>query len=141
MSASIRSPLLPLRAAIRAACLADASLAALMQGPATILDEPPRGGRAVYAVFDDATLRDLSTSSGRAHEQEVAIAVWAEPGSAAGAIAAADRIAALLDDAPLALAGHRLVGLAVTGIDVRRDPNSRQVTATLRLRAATEVLG
>lgn len=132
------SPLLPLRAAIRAACLADATLAGLMEGAVRLYDEPPRAAAPVYAVFGDALARDASTSSERGHEQELAIVVWANPGSAASALAVADRMAALLDDASLALAGHRLVLLAVSAVEVDRDPETSLARATLRLRAVTE---
>lgn len=134
------SPLLPLRAAIRARCLADPTLAALMGGSARLFDEPPRGEPPVYGLFGDATLRDWSDTGGRGHEQDLAIVVWARPGSAASGLAAAARISDLLDDADLALDGHRLVALAATAMDVDRDPDTRQARATLRLRAVTEVL-
>lgn len=133
------SPILALRAAIRAACLPDAPLRALLGGAAEIRDEPPRGLMPVYAVFGDASCADWSTSSDRGHEQSLAIVVWAQPGSAASALAAADRIAALLDGAPLALAGHHLVQLAATALDTDRDAETGLARATLRLRATSEV--
>lgn len=135
------SPLLPLRAAIRAACLADPALAGLMDGAVRLHDEPPRNAAPVYGVFAEAALRDWSTATDRGHEQDLAIAVWAKPGSAATALRVADRMAALLDDAPLPLDGHRLVRLDVSGIDVDRDRDTNLVRATLRLRAVTEVQG
>lgn len=132
------SPILALRAAIRAACLSDSALAAAMGGTARLDDEPPRGILPVYAVFGDVTLRDVSTSSDRAHEQDLAIVVAAKPGSTASALAAAARFADLLDDAPLSLAGHRLVRLAVASVAVEREEDlSSRVTLTLQ--AATEV--
>lgn len=134
------SPLLPLRAAIRARCLGDPSLATLMGGAARLFDEPPRGEPPVYALFGDATLRDWSDTGGRGHEQDLAITVWARPGSAASALQAASRISDLLDDADLALDGHRLVALAATALEAARDPETRLARATLRLRAVTEVL-
>ena len=133
------SPLLPLRAAIRTACLADAALATAMGGAAKLVDEPPRGTAPVYAVFGEATVRDASTASEHGHEQQLEIVVWAAEGSAASGFAAAARIAELLDDAPLAVAGHRLVHLAVTAVETDRDRDSRLARARVRLRAVTEV--
>lgn len=132
-------PLLALRAAIRQACLADPALATLMGGTVAVHDDPPRGAAPVYALFGDATLTDLSTSTERGHEQELALAIWALPGSTASAVAAADRVCALLDEAPLALAGHRLVHLAVAAVETRRDPKSGLARVTITLRAVTEV--
>jgi hypothetical protein len=124
MSASI----LPLRAAIRARCAGDASLAALMGGAAVVLDEPPRGEPPLYGLFGDAETRDASTSSEAGHEHEFSIVIWA-----------VTRIAELLDDAGLALDGHRLVALAATSVSVDRDGETNLARATVRLRAVTEV--
>lgn len=132
------SPILPLRAAIRAACLADAALRALMGGDPGPHDEAPRGAPPLYAVFGDAALRDRSTSSDRGHEQDVAIVLYAKAGSAASALRAADRMADLLDDGALALAGHHLVRLSVTAIESDRDAETRLARVTLRLTAVTE---
>jgi hypothetical protein len=133
------SPILALRAAILVRCAADAVLADLLGGTAAIHDEPPPGAVPVYAVFGEAEARDASTSTERAHEQDLAIRIWARPGSAASALAAAERLAELLDDADLTLAGHRLVRLAVTAIETGREGRSNLARALLRLRAVTEI--
>ncbi|MBV9076103.1 MAG: DUF3168 domain-containing protein [Methylobacteriaceae bacterium] len=113
-----------------------------MGGTARLDDEPPRGAAPVYATFGEATSRDWSASGpSPGHETEMTLAVWSAAGSAASGIAAAGRMAELLDGAPLALAGHRLVNLAVAALATDRDPDSRRVRTTLRLRAATEVAG
>lgn len=132
------SPVLALRAAIRAACAADATLATLMDS--SIHDEAPRGNPPVYATFGATELRDASSSTERGHEQDIALDVWAKSGSAASALAAADRLCALLDDAALAPAGHRLVSLAVTKLEAELDEESAATRVTVRLRAVTEVL-
>ena len=135
----MRSPVLPLRAAIVSRCAADPTLTSLMGGSAAIHDEPPRGAPPLYALFGDTDLRDLSTSSGSGHEQEFSIVTWAKAGSAATALAVADRLSELLGDAVLVLTGQRLVSLAVTGLDVRRDAETNLARVALRLRAVTEV--
>jgi hypothetical protein len=134
------SPLLALRAAILSRCAGDAALATLLGGTAAIHDEPPRGAAAVYALFGDAEARDASTSDGRAHEHELAIHVWAKPGSAATALAAAERLAELLEDADLSLAGHHLVRLSAVAIEIGRDPETNLARAVLRLAALTEAM-
>ena len=132
------SPILALRAAILAATQGDAGLAGLMGGAVRFYDEPPRAAEPVYAVFGDARARDWSTGSDRGHEQDASIAVWGHEGSARSALLAAERLAALLDGAALALDGHRLVNLRVSEMDVRRDRDNL-VRVGLRLRAVTEV--
>jgi hypothetical protein len=66
--------------------------------------------------------------------------VFAKPGSTRSAVDAAERIADLLHDAPLSLAGHALVRLDLEAIAVRRDPASGEARATLALAAITERL-
>ena len=132
------SPVLALRAAIRAASAADAPLAGLMD--TAIHDEAPRAAQAVYATFGDVELIDASTSTERSHEQEFAILVWSRRASAASGLKAAERLGAILDDAALTLAGHRLVSLAVTGLDAGLDEETATTRVSLRLRAFTEPL-
>lgn len=134
------SPMLALRAAIVSTCSGDAALASLMGGTVRLYDEPPRDAAPLYALFGDAVARDWSDTGGRGHEHELAILVWARPGSAASALACAGRIGALLDDAALAPEGHRLVGIALTETTARRDRDTNLVRVTLALRATTEVV-
>ncbi len=133
------SPILALRQAILAAAQADPDLAALMGGAARLYDEPPRAAEPVYAVFGDVSAEDASTSSERGHEQDLALVVWSREGSARSGLEAAERLAAILDEAPLVLAGHRLANLRVTSVAVDRDRDTGLARATLRLRAVTEV--
>lgn len=134
------SPLLALRAAIRARCAADTALAALLGGTGAIHDEPPRAAAPVYALFGDAEARGRTDASGRLDEHELSVVVWARPGSAASGLAAAGRIAELLDDAPLALDGHRLVLLAADAVAVDRDRDTNLARAVVKLRAVPESL-
>lgn len=131
-------PILALRAAILERLAPDPALAGLMGGALRLHDEAPRAAEPIYAVYGDAVARDWSCDGGRGHEQEAALVVYAKPGSARSALLAAERIAALLDDAALALAGHRLVNLRVTAIESARDEKTGLARATLRLRAVTE---
>jgi hypothetical protein len=103
-------------------------------------DEPPRAAEPVYGVFGSVTAKDWSTDTDRGHEQDLALVLWAKAGSSRSALLAAERLAILLDDAALALDGHRLVNLRVTATDAVRDKESNLTRVTLRLRAVTEVL-
>lgn len=133
------SPVLALRRAILDAAGADAELTSLMGGSLRLHDEPPRGAESVYALFGDVTAKDWSTDFDRGHEQDLSIVIWAERGSARTALAVAERLAAILDDAPLILDAHRLVNLRVTELAARRDKDTQLLRVTLRLRAMTEV--
>jgi hypothetical protein len=133
------SPVLALRRAILDTAAADAELRALRGGSLRLYDEPPRGAEPVYALFSDARATDWSTDHDRGHEQNLGIAVWSERGGARTALAVAERLDALLDDAPLLLDGHRLVNLRVTELASERDKDSGLTRVTLRLRAVTEV--
>ncbi|HZH12462.1 MAG TPA: DUF3168 domain-containing protein [Microvirga sp.] len=132
------SPILALRRAILEAAAADAELISLMGGSLCLYDEPPRHAEPVYALFGDVTAQDWSTDTDRGHEQDLSLVVWAERGSARTGLEAAERLAALLDDAPLSLAGHRLVNLRVTEIASARDKDTQLARVTLHLRAVTE---
>jgi hypothetical protein len=133
-------PVLALRAAILARLAPDPALAALMGGALRLHDEPPRGGgEPVYAVFGKAEAKDWSSDGSRGFEQDAAIVVYAKAGSALSGLQAAERIADLLDDAPLGLVGHRLVALRVTAFAADRDEVSNLARATVHLRAVTEV--
>ncbi|GJD95714.1 tail completion protein gp17 [Methylobacterium iners] len=137
---SSATPLLALRGAILAHLAADAALAGLMGGTVRLYDEPPRGSLPVHAVFGDAELRDDSVDGARRHAHALSLIVFAKPGSARSALDAAERMADLLAEAPLALAGHVLVTLRVEAVRVARDERSGEARATLTLQAVTEVL-
>jgi hypothetical protein len=136
----MKSPILPLRAAIIAVCENDAELVSLMGGTLRLHDEPPHGSQPIYAVFGDVNASDWSTDLDRGHEQTLSISVWCKAGSARDGLRAAERFAALLDDAQLAPNGHRLVNLRVTAIAAARDSESRLMRARVDLRAVTEEL-
>lgn len=133
-------PVLALRAAILARLSADAALAAFMGGTLRLYDEPPRAAKPVYAVFGNADAKDWSSDGSRGHEQAAAIVVYAKPGSALSGLQAAERIAELLDDASLALVGHRLVLSRVVAFATDRDQTSNLPRATVHLRAVTEIV-
>ncbi|NIX76896.1 DUF3168 domain-containing protein [Microvirga terricola] len=133
------SPVLALRRAILDVAEADAKLKALMGGSVRLFDEPPRAATPAYALFGDVKAADWSTDFDRGHEQRLDLVVWSERGSARAALATAERLAALLDDAPLTLEGHRLVNLRVAEIASQRDKDTQLVRVTIRLRAVTEV--
>ena len=132
--------ILALRKAVHALLAADTALTALTGGT-RIYDEPPRSTVGVYTVFGDAEALDWSTGSDRGCEQTFRLVVWAaETGSAVRALEAGARIEALLHDAALVLAGHRLINLRANGSTLARDPKTGLQKLTLSFRAVTEMM-
>jgi len=134
------SPILALRRAILDVASTDAELRSLMGGSLRLYDEPPRAAEPLYALFGDASATDWSTDLDRGHEQSLNIVVWSERGGARTALVAAERFAAILDEAALTLDGHRLVNLRVTALSSARDKDTQLTRVTLNLRAVTEVV-
>ncbi|WP_457108418.1 DUF3168 domain-containing protein [Methylobacterium sp. P5_C11] len=134
------SPLLALRAGMIARFGADPALAALLGGRVRLYDEPPRGTLPVYALFGDAEIQDDSVDGSERHRHRHAIVVIARPGSVRTALDAAERMAALLQDVAMPLAGCRLVTLRVRAIAAHRDARTGEARATLTVEAVTETV-
>lgn len=129
-----------LRRVIQARLVADAELGALLGGP-RLYDEPPRAASGPYIVHGDVEARDWSTGTEEGCEQALSFVVWAgSGGETAAALTIAARLAALLHDAPLSPAGHRLVQIRQTGLNLKRDARTGLSSATVRLRCVTERL-
>ena len=128
-----RSPIIALRAAIRAAL-------AVLPGALAIHDGPPRDAAFPFLSFAATRERDLSTQTDRGSETLVDLDVWGDADSMRPALALADRVIAALDEAPLALMGHRLVDLRFVQMETRREQKGRVARLALRFRAFTECL-
>ncbi len=90
-------------------------------------------------LYGPVSTRDWSTGTDPGAEHIVTLTVRAHAAARRSAHDIADRIRALLHDAPLALEGHRLVNLRQQTLEVRREKEGH-LAATLRLRAVTEPL-
>lgn len=133
-------PLWALRRAIHARLAGDAELGGLLGGP-RVYEEPPRGAQPPYVVFGEATSRDWSDTSGAGHEHTLTLLVWSGEPGVRQALRITERIAALLDDAELGLAGHRLVNLRLTSQELKREGRPEPMRrVSLKLRAVTEAL-
>lgn len=128
-----------LKVAVRTHLIGDAGLVALLGGT-RVFDEVPRGQATPYVVFAAAAARENGTSSDRGHIVELTLDIWSRQGGAKEALAVAERLETLLDDAALTLAGHRLITLRVASAETRRQPERDLTRASLRLRAVTEVI-
>lgn len=131
------SAILALRKAIRSHLGAQS---ALMQRIAGVFDEPPASAAHPYVVFGDAQARDWSASLSRGVEQFVVLHVWSTQRGLAEALAIAQDLAGSLDEAPLDVEGHRLIDLRFLSLETRRDNAGRFARASLRFRAALEIL-
>jgi len=132
----------PAAVALRKAMLArlsgSAPLAAAIGG-AKIYDEAPRGAEAPYVLFADAQMRDWSTPGAPGAEHFVTLSVVSTARGTLEAMTIAGLVSALLDEAPLTLAGHALIDLRFVTSETRRDANGRFAKVNLRFRATTEL--
>jgi hypothetical protein len=117
--------------------IADGALTALLGG-ARIYDEPPRGPSLPYVTLGEARVSDFSTGSEPGEEHQLTLLAWSRQGGHREAHLIAGVLLQALDDAPLALAGHRLVNLRFATADVRREADGRTYHALVRFRAMTE---
>jgi len=126
-----------LRAAIHDALVADGALTTLLGGP-SVYDEPPRVARFPYVTLGDARIANLSTDDDDVEEHQLTLHAWSRQGGHAEAHMIAGALLQALDDAPLALATHRLVSLRFSVADVRREADGRTYHALVRFRAVTQ---
>ena len=128
-----------LRAAIHTALTADVALAALLGG-GKIYDEPPKAAAFPYVALGEARIRNFSAGDEPGEEHQLTLHVWSRQGGHSEAHRIAGALLNALDDAPLALDGHRLVNLRFALADVRRVADGRTYQALVRFRAVTEPL-
>ena len=126
-----------LRAAIHDALSADGALGALLGGP-KIYDEPPQSAAFPYVTLGEARVSDFSTGTEPGEEHQITLHAWSRQGGHREAHLISGALLQALDDAPLALAEHRLVNLRFSVADVRREADGRTYHALVRFRAMTE---
>lgn len=128
---------LALRTAIHARLGGDAALAAMLPA-GQLLDRAPQGVATPYLLYGSTRSEDYSTATETSEEHFLVLEVWADGSGQKTALSIAARVATLLDDAALTLAGTRLVGLSHLFTRTRRDARLRAVVAELQFRAVTE---
>jgi len=129
---------LALQAALHAALVGDGELVALLGG-ARVHDRPPRGAAHPFVAFGAASDRRLDGDLPPLREHRLALDIHSTAEGRREAAAIAARIEAVLTGAALFLDGHRLVSLTVADRAMREARDRRSVTASLSLRAVTEV--
>ena len=126
-----------LRAAIHRSLSRDAKLASLLGG-ARVYDATPRGVTFPYVTLGEARITNLATDDEGSEEHLLTLHAWSRQGGHREAHAITGALVQALDDAPLALAGHRLVYLRFALADVRRESDGRTYHGLVRFRALTE---
>jgi hypothetical protein len=127
-----------LQAAVFEALSADAELATLLGG-ARVFDGAPRNEAAPYVHLGEATERDWSTATEAGSEVTFAVVAWSREPGRKQTLQIAERVMALLHDASLTVAGHRLVNLRHLSSETAREEKPQGRRAVARFRARVEV--
>jgi hypothetical protein len=126
-----------LQEAVFEALVADAALVALLGG-SKVFDGAPRNAVAPYVHLGEALARDWSTATEAGTEISFAVVVWSRaPGRSEGLLVA-ERVAALLHDAPLELDGFRLANLRHVSTETARVETPEGRRTVVRFRAVVE---
>lgn len=123
-------------AALRVAALAHAGVAALVGD--RVYDDPPPDVVFPYLTLGRAESRPVDASGAEALEHAVTLHVWSRHGGRAEALDVIAALRAALHNAPLSVAGRRLVMLLVQFTDVFRSGDGRTTHGVVRVRAITE---
>jgi len=128
-----------LQGAVFAALSADAALTALLGG-ANIFDGPPRNAAAPYVHLGEIEARDWSTATEAGAEIVFAVVAWSRQAGRSEAMAVAERVRTVLQDADLALAAWRLVNLRHVSTETARAEKPEGRRAVARFRAVIEAI-
>lgn len=127
-----------LAAAMRAAALAHADVQEALGDPARLYDDPPPDPVFPYVTLGRVENRPADASECAAIEHAVTLHVWSRYGGRAEALEVIGALRAALHDAPLDVAGRKLVFLFAQFADVFRSGDGRTTHGVLRFRALTE---
>lgn len=117
----------------------DAGVLGLLGGT-HIYDDVPQLADFPYLTFGQSSLRDWSTGTDDGNEHIFTLHVWSRE---AGRKQVYEIMAALrkaLHEAPIPIAGFRLINLRHEFSDARREPDGDTYHGTVRFRAVTEPL-
>lgn len=131
---------LDLQAALLAYLRAQPSLSVWLGTPARVYDQPPAGVVYPYVAFGRTSAQAIGMTGGAVTEQALTLTCVSRFGGSEEAKAIAAELRVLLDDAELALDGHRLASLRVSYVDVFRSSDMRTTYALVRVRAVTEAI-
>lgn len=126
-----------LQKAVHAALTGDAGLTALLGGP-DVFDQTPPSAAFPYATYGKTDVFDWSTATENGSEILFTLHVWSRERGRAQALAIMDTVGALLNDQPLAVAGHNLIGLQLQSAETGYDDDVAVHHGTMRFRAVLE---
>ncbi len=128
-----------LLAAIHERLTDDAELSGMI-GPEGLRDRLVSGRKLPAAIVADLASNDYSTATETGAEHLLTLEVWADAVGRKEAATIAERLRMLLNDAPLPLETHHLVGLLHLSTRTRREAKTGLHVAEIRFRAVTEVM-
>ncbi|MDR3494073.1 MAG: DUF3168 domain-containing protein [Ancalomicrobiaceae bacterium] len=134
------SAVLALQTAVKSLLSADATLTSAI-GAARIYDGAPRDAAVPFVSLDEIVTRRRDGLAAMLEEHRFTLRIWSKAGGKREAVAIADRIVALLDDAQPALSGHRVVRLYLETSDARVAKDRVATETALRFVALTEPIG
>lgn len=123
-------------AALRTAALADGAVQALIA--ARFYDDPPPDAVFPYVTLARVENRPVDSAGGEAIEHNVTLHSWSRYGGRAEALDVIGALREALHDAPLIIAGRKLIYLFAQFSDVFRAGDGQTTLGLLRLRALTE---
>ncbi len=128
---------LEVQKSVYTALTGDAALVSLLGG-AHVFDDVPHDAAFPYLTFGRTTVRDWSTGDDEGHEHLLTLHVWSHGNGRRETHEIMSTIEDVLHDAPLSVAGHKLVNLRHEFSDAQRDADGETYHGILRYRAVTE---
>lgn len=126
-----------LQGAVRAALVADGTLAALVEG--RIYDGPPRTGVTPWLAFAEGRALDWSHGDGTGARVTLALEALSNAPGRDQAAAIADRASAVIEGAALSLSGAHLVLVRIGTAQIDRLRDGRTWRARFTLEALIDV--
>lgn len=133
------SATLALQTALYQHLVATPQLIALLGGP-RISDAPPQGEAFPFVTFGSSATTPLNGTDAETDIHTITFQVYSRAHGRKETALILDQLERALDDAELSLVGHRLISIAVTFKELRRDADGETRRGLLRLRASTEPL-
>jgi hypothetical protein len=127
-----------LQTAIFTALTADANVKSVLGDPARVYDEVPRSTAMPYLVIGDGKENDWSTSTDTGTEHALVLHVWSRARGRKESKTVTATVRAALDDAALALTGHKLIGIKHQSSEFLRQTDGQTYHAIMKFRAVTE---
>lgn len=138
-------PAFEMQKAIRAALIADASLATIMGGAVRFYDVPPPDALMPYLTIDTSAAAEwdvtpTESDDGHGHEITILIHSWSAYEGMKETGQMIRRVEEIVRDLAPELTAHRLVNIRFQFSDRLRDPDGQALHGVIQFRAVTEEL-